>query len=120
MALANRDNPARPADVQPGDNWDSVAVTHRPEQTQQYVPLYESPRGFDDRATLDRLAISRLVFAGANDNIAYGPEWDNVTVVIADAITQHREELETHGWTVTMVPDADHMRPCRSPPCCPS
>jgi pimeloyl-ACP methyl ester carboxylesterase len=109
MALANRDNPAPPVEVQPGD-WDSVEVTQRPEQTQQYVTLYESLREFDDRAALDRLAMPRLVFAGANDNLVYGPKWDNATVVIADAIVQHREELEAHGWTVTIIPDADHMQ----------
>ncbi len=109
MALANRDNPATPVDVQAGD-WDSVEVTQRPEQTQQYVTLYESLRDFDDRAALDRLAVPRLVFAGANDTIVYGPKWDDATVVIADAIAQHREELETHGWSVTLVPDADHMK----------
>jgi pimeloyl-ACP methyl ester carboxylesterase len=109
MALANRDNPTTPADVQAGD-WDSVEVTQRPEQTQQYVTLYESLRDFDDRAALDGLTVPRLVFAGANDNIAYGPKWDDAIVVIADAITEHRKELETHGWTVATVPDADHMK----------
>lgn len=108
MALAHRDKPATPAAVQPGD-WDSVEVTQRPEQTQQYVTLYESLRDFDDRAAVDRLTVPRLVFAGANDNISYGPKWDNITVVIADAITRRRDQLETHGWTVTTVPDADHL-----------
>lgn len=110
MAVAHRDNSAPPVDVQPGD-WDSVEVTSRPEQTQQYVTLYESLRDFDDRAALDQLVVyPRMVFVGANDNIVYGAKWDNATVAMVDAIARHREELETHGWTVTIIPDADHMK----------
>lgn len=108
MALANRDNPRAPVDVQSGD-WDAVEVTQSPEQTQQYVTLYESLREFDDRTALDYLTLPRLVFAGASDNIVYGAKWDNAHVVIADAIVQHREQLEAHGWTVVIVPDADHI-----------
>ena len=92
-------------------NRSSVEVTSRPEQTQQYVTLYESLRDFDDRAALDQLVVyPRMVFVGANDNIVYGAKWDNATVAIVDAIARHREELETHGWTVTIIPDADHMK----------
>jgi len=108
MALANRDNPPAPEDVQAGD-WDAVDVTQSPEQTQQYVTLYESLRDFDDRTALDQVTIPRLVFAGASDNITYGPKWGNAYVAIADAITQHRKKLEANGWTVVTIPDADHM-----------
>jgi pimeloyl-ACP methyl ester carboxylesterase len=113
MALASRDKPASTdaatSDVRPGD-WDAVEVGLTPEQTQQYVTLYESLQDFDERAALDRLGIPRLAFAGANDNIAYSPRWDSAYVAIADAVRDHRDELTKRGWTVELVPDADHMK----------
>lgn len=108
MALANRDKQPDAAEVRPGD-WDAVEVTQAPDQTQQYVTLYESLENFDERAALDRLGIPRLAFAGARDNIAYGPQWDSARVAIADALSGHRDELVERGWTVELVPDADHL-----------
>jgi pimeloyl-ACP methyl ester carboxylesterase len=108
MALANRDKQPAAAEVQPGD-WDAVEVTQTPDQTQQYVTLYESLQGFDERAALDRLSVPRLAFAGANDNITYGPNWDNAYVAMADALGRHRDELIKRGWTVEIIPETDHM-----------
>jgi pimeloyl-ACP methyl ester carboxylesterase len=108
MAVANRDNPPPPVDLQSGD-WDSSEVTLTPEQAQQYLTLYESLHGFDERAALKRLTIPRLAFAGANDNITYGPRWDDAHVAIAEPLTAHREELIELGWTVELIPDSDHM-----------
>ncbi|WP_117213749.1 alpha/beta fold hydrolase [Allorhizocola rhizosphaerae] len=111
MALANRDKPPAPAtatETQPGD-WDSVEFTQTPDQTGQYFTLYQSLRGFDERAALARLSVPRLAFAGANDNITYGPQWGNAYVAIADGLKAHRDELIERGWTVELIPDADHM-----------
>jgi pimeloyl-ACP methyl ester carboxylesterase len=109
MALANRDKqPDVAAELQPGD-WDAVEVTQTPDQTQQYVTLYESVQNFDERAALDRLSIPRLAFAGENDNITYGPKWDSAYVAVADALSTHRDELTKRGWTVELIPDTDHM-----------
>ncbi len=109
MAVTNRDNPpVAAAEIQPGD-WDAAEVTQAPEQTQQYVTLYESLQDFDERAALDRLGVPRLAFAGADDNITYGPRWGDAYVAIADPLRQHRAELTRRGWTVELVPDADHM-----------
>jgi pimeloyl-ACP methyl ester carboxylesterase len=109
MALANRDQQSdAAAELQPGD-WDAVEVTQTPEQIQQYVTLYESLQAFDERAALDRLSLPRLAFAGVNDNITYGPKWDNAYVAIADALSEHREELTKRGWTVELIPGTDHM-----------
>jgi pimeloyl-ACP methyl ester carboxylesterase len=109
MALANHDKqPDAAAELQPGD-WDAVEVTQTPDQTQQYVTLYESVQNFDERAALDRLTIPRLAFAGANDNITYGPKWDSAYVAVADAVRKHRDELTRRGWTVELIPDTDHM-----------
>jgi pimeloyl-ACP methyl ester carboxylesterase len=106
MALAGPEK--KTTEVVPGD-WDSVEFTQTPDQTQQYVTLYESLQGFDERAALERLDIPRLAFAGANDNITYGPKWDDAYVPIADALKEHRDELVDRGWTVELIPDADHM-----------
>ena len=108
MALANRDRPPRTVKVQPGD-WDSVESTQTPEQTEQYVTLYESLAAFDEQAALDRLGLPRLVFAGADDNITYGPRWDDAYVGIADAVRTNRDRLTEHGWTVELIAGADHM-----------
>jgi pimeloyl-ACP methyl ester carboxylesterase len=109
MALANRDKqPDAAPEVRPGD-WDAVEVAQTPDQAQQYVTLYESIQNFDERAALDRLSIPRLAFAGANDNITYGPKWGSAYVAIADALEKHRDELTRRGWMVELIPDTDHM-----------
>jgi pimeloyl-ACP methyl ester carboxylesterase len=109
MALANRDHPpGATTDLQPGD-WDAAEVTQTPDQTQQYLSLYESLQDFDEPAALDRLSIPRLAFAGAEDNITYGPKWGDANVPIADALRRNRDELIERGWTVELIPGTDHM-----------
>ncbi|MFF5084957.1 alpha/beta fold hydrolase [Actinoplanes sp. NPDC000266] len=105
MALSG---PASQGEVTPGD-WDSVQVTVSPDQTAQYVSLYESLVAFDERAALRDLAIPRTAFAGAEDNIQYGPQWGDIRVPIAERLAGNRAELESLGWTVTLIPNVDHM-----------
>lgn len=100
--------PAAPVEVRPGD-WDSAEFTLTPDQTQQYVTLYESLVDFDERAALDSLTVPRLAFAGENDTITYGAKWDNAVVDIAGPLRANRDELVKLGWTVELFPDADHM-----------
>jgi hypothetical protein len=97
-----------PVDVVPGD-WDSAESTQTPDQAQQYLTLYESLQGFDERAALEGLTMPRLAFAGAEDTITYGPKWGNARVVISDALSEHRDELVKRGWAVELIPGADHM-----------
>jgi pimeloyl-ACP methyl ester carboxylesterase len=100
---------AAPApEAEPGD-WDAAEVTLNPDQTQQYVTLYESLRGFDERLALAHLTIPRLAFAGADDQIVYSPKWGGVTVAIGEPLARHRAELTAAGWTVEIVPGGDHM-----------
>jgi pimeloyl-ACP methyl ester carboxylesterase len=113
MAVANRDAPPRTVEVEPGD-WDSAEVTVSPEQTGQYLTLYQSLQDFDEQAALTHLTIPRLVFAGADDNIRYGPKWDNAYVPIGEAVAAHRDELTGQGWTVEVLPGADHMSAMQS------
>ncbi|MEU4805467.1 alpha/beta hydrolase [Actinosynnema sp. NPDC023587] len=113
MALAHADRRPDPVVPVPGD-WDTVEVALDQDQTGQYVTLYESLQGFDERAALDRVDVPCLVFAGENDNITYGAKWDDAHVAIADAIQRHRAELGERGWTVELVPDTDHMSAMRA------
>ncbi|MEV7623592.1 alpha/beta hydrolase [Actinoplanes sp. NPDC089786] len=100
------------SEIEPGD-WDAAVVTQTPEQTRQYVTLYESLRDFDERAALDGLKIPRLAFAGQDDAIDYGPQWGNVRVELGPPLAHHRAELEQQGWTVEVVP-GDHMTAMRT------
>jgi hypothetical protein len=108
MAVANQDRPPVTGDVTPGD-WAAAEVTRTPAQTGQYVTLYESLAGFDERAALDRVRVPRLAFAGAEDNIQYGPRWDDAWVAIADPLRANRDELVARGWRVELIPDTDHI-----------
>ena len=110
MAVDQQANPPAPGEAEPGD-WGSAPIATNPDQTRQYVTLYESLAGFDERAALDRLgALPRLAFAGADDTIVYGAQWDNARVVIGDALLANSAELTDRGWTVHVLPGADHMR----------
>lgn len=111
MAVANEGKVFAPAE--PGD-WDSAEVTSGPDQTRQYATLYESLRDFDERAALPRVTVPRLAFAGAEDNITYGPKWKDAHVAIGEPLARHRAELEAAGWTVVVIPDLDHMTAMRS------
>ena len=112
LAVAARDAPPEPepapaAAPEPGD-WDAVQTTQSPELTGQYVTLYESLAGFDDRASLD-LTVPRLVVVGGEDDITYGPAWGDVEVVIAGAVARRRAELEAGGWGVEVLDGKDHL-----------
>ena len=94
--------------VTPGD-WDAAGITVGSAVTGQFVTLYEALQGFDDRAVQQELDMPRLAFAGGADSIVYGPEWGDTTVDIAGPLRRHRDELAEWGWTVTVLPDLDHM-----------
>jgi pimeloyl-ACP methyl ester carboxylesterase len=106
MAVANQGH--RFAAAEPGD-WDAAEVTATPDQTAQYVTLYESLRDFDERAALDRLRVPRLAFAGADDTVTYGPKWGDIRVAIGEPLARHRTDLAAMGWTVEVIPGADHL-----------
>jgi pimeloyl-ACP methyl ester carboxylesterase len=108
MAVANQETPPVIGELTPGD-WEASEVTATPAQTGQYVTLYESLDGFDERTALDRVRVPRLAFAGADDNVQYGPKWNDVRVAIADPLRANREELVARGWTVELIPDTDHL-----------
>ena len=95
--------------VEAGD-WSSVQVTMSPEQTGQFVTLYQALQGFDDRAAQAHITCPRLCFAGSADEIQYGPEWGDVLVSIAGPIIAGRAELESLGWEVRVLDGLDHLQ----------
>ncbi|WP_127501615.1 alpha/beta fold hydrolase [Actinoplanes solisilvae] len=101
------DPPPPPTGPAVAGDWDSVPLTRTPDQTQQYVTLYESLRDFDERSV--RPDIPCLAFAGEEDDIQYGEAWDDAYVAMAEPLRRHREELESYGWEVVLIPKADHM-----------
>lgn len=98
-----------PPTVEPGD-WSSVQVTTSPDQTRQFVTLYQALQGFDDRAAQASITCPRLCFAGSADEIQYGPKWGDVLVTIAEPIRAKRAELESLGWEVRMLDGLDHLQ----------
>lgn len=71
--------------------------------------LKELP-GFDDRAALKGIDGPRLCFAGSNDEIRYGPSWEDVVVNMARPLVGNRSELEALGWQVNVLDGLDHMQ----------
>ncbi|MDX6741388.1 alpha/beta hydrolase [Actinocorallia sp. A-T 12471] len=100
-------------DATPGD-WDAVQPTAAPETTRQFVTLYEALQDFDDTAAIRALTLPRLAFAGASDDIVYGPGWGDTTVRIASALAARRADLTAQGWTVALLEGLDHMSAMRS------
>jgi hypothetical protein len=52
--------------------------------------------------------VPRLAFAGIDDEIVYGPRWDDAVVSIGPALAANRDRLIELGWTVELVP-GDHL-----------
>lgn len=96
-------------EVEPGD-WSSVQITMSPDQTRQFVTLYQALQDFDDRAAQARITCPRLCFAGSADEIQYGPQWGDVLVSIAGPLIAGRAELELLGWQVRVLDGLDHLQ----------
>ena len=101
--------PAPPlAEVEPGD-WDSAPIQADPDQTRQFLTLYEALQDFDDAAAPVPAGLPRLAFAGAGDNIDYSPTWGGVRVGIGEPLARHEQELVKAGWDVQVLPGLDHL-----------
>ncbi|HEX6682027.1 MAG TPA: hypothetical protein VF062_04500 [Candidatus Limnocylindrales bacterium] len=111
LALAPRETPKKDPDPDPDGeiDWSTVEMTLSPDQTQQFVTLYEALQGFDDRAAQSRLTCPRrLCFAGTADQVEYEPRWGGVAVDMAGPLRTHREELRALGWRVELLDGLDH------------
>ena len=101
------------ADQQPAaeaGDWSNVQVTIAPDQTRQFVTLYQALQGFDDRAAQAHITCPRLCFAGSADEIQYGPKWGDVVVSIAGPLRAERAELKSLGWEVRVFDGLDHLQ----------
>ncbi|MDA0568051.1 alpha/beta hydrolase [Streptomonospora sp. S1-112] len=90
-------------------DWSAAELTLSGPQTRQFVTLYRSLAGFDDRAAQARLAVPRLCFAGSADVIDYDANWGGVRVDIAGPLHRRRAELEELGWRVRLLDGLNHM-----------
>uniref|UniRef100_UPI003555F096 alpha/beta fold hydrolase n=1 Tax=Streptomonospora nanhaiensis TaxID=1323731 RepID=UPI003555F096 len=108
-----------PAAEQPGSladyDWFSAEMTLSEPQTRQFVTLYRSLRGFDDRAAQAHLTAPRLCFAGSADVIDYDETWGGVRVDIVGPLRERRAELEELGWRVRVLDGLDHMTAMQPP-----
>lgn len=95
--------------VEAGD-WSNVQVTMSPDQTQQFVTLYQALQEFDDLAAQVHITCPRLCFAGSADEIQYGPKWGDVLVSIAGPLRARHAELKSLGWEVRVLDGLDHLQ----------
>ncbi|GAA1654300.1 hypothetical protein GCM10009679_69470 [Saccharothrix algeriensis] len=110
MARAAALDPPRPTGPpEPGD-WSNAQVTTSEAQTGQFVTLYESLRGFDDRAALPPLTCPRLCVVGGADVIEYPEQWGGTVVDIAGPVVRNLAELSALGWDVAVLDGLDHMQ----------
>ncbi|MGH2813723.1 MAG: alpha/beta fold hydrolase [Actinomycetota bacterium] len=91
-------------------DWSQVQVTLSEAQTRQFVTLYQTLRGFDDRAAQARLGCPRLCIVGSADEIDYDERWGGVRVSMADPVIGRRAELEALGWEVRVLEGLDHTQ----------
>lgn len=104
-------DPIPTADVSPDEfDWSTVEVTMSETQTRQFMTLYQSLMGFDDRAAQARITCPRLCFAGSADEIEYGERWDNVRVSMVKPLLERHAELEALGWDVRVLDGLDHTQ----------
>jgi pimeloyl-ACP methyl ester carboxylesterase len=96
-------------------DWSSAPVTLSPDQTRQFVTLYEALRDFDDRTVQDRITCPRVCFVGSRDDIDYPERWGNVRVGIAEAVIRNHDELERLGWAVHVLEGLDHTGAMQPP-----
>jgi pimeloyl-ACP methyl ester carboxylesterase len=90
------------------DAWASASL--QPDQSKQFLTLYESLRGFDDRAAEAAIpkSVEKLAIVGEKDEIQYGPTWGDVFVSLAAPTIRARDELEQSGWQVHILGGLDH------------
>jgi pimeloyl-ACP methyl ester carboxylesterase len=90
------------------DAWASASL--QPDQSKQFLTLYQSLLGFDDRtaeATIPN-GVEKLAIVGEKDEIQYGPTWGDVFVSLAAPTVRARDELEERGWEVHILEGLDH------------
>lgn len=98
-ARVKNDVPDTPDEI----DWENVQVELDPNQTKQFVTMYQNLMNFDDKSIQKQLTIPRLAFAGEMDTIVYGENFGNVTVDIVGLLTKNKKELKQLGWDVEVL-----------------
>ncbi|WP_020670763.1 alpha/beta fold hydrolase [Amycolatopsis nigrescens] len=80
-------------------------------QYPQFVKYYEGLQGFDDRAAQRDVSCPKLCFVGGADELSLGGEF---ITHLGDTVAGRRDELESLGWEVDIVPGEDHVGACRA------
>ncbi|WP_326558094.1 alpha/beta fold hydrolase [Micromonospora sp. NBC_01796] len=75
-------------------------------RARQFVTLYESLQGFDDRAIQAQVTCPRLCFVGATDEVPYGQR-AGVPLDVGAVVRSRRSELEAFGWDVRILDGLD-------------
>lgn len=102
--MFHADNAASEPDQSPEEtDWDQIEVSMDPRSAKQFLTLYRSLSGFDDRLIQGELKIPRLAFAGEEDTIVYGERFGNVTVDMAGLMKKNRTHLEMLGWNIEIL-----------------
>ncbi|WP_213619591.1 alpha/beta fold hydrolase [Paenibacillus sp. J22TS3] len=92
-------------------DWNNVQVQMDPNQTKQFLTLYQSLMDFDDTLVQDKLVFPKLAFAGEKDTIVYGENFGKVTVDIAGLLNKHKEALKHFGWDIRILKgEMDHTK----------
>jgi len=73
-------------------------------QGRQFRTYYEGLAAFDDRLIQDRLRLPGLNWAGGEDVVVFG----ELAARIGPVIVDNRDALESAGWEVRILPEADH------------
>lgn len=90
------------------DEWSSGSLS--PDQTQQFMTLYQALQNFDDRAVQSRITCPRLCFVGSADEIQYGKRWGDVLVSLAGPTVHGQTELAALGWEVRVLDGLNHIQ----------
>lgn len=88
--------------------WSGMTLSR--DQTRQFVTLYQTLQGFDDRAAQAQITCPRLCFVGSTDEIQYDQHWGNVLVSLAGPIVQGQAQLSDLGWDVRVLAGLDHIQ----------
>lgn len=115
QALTNQSSPVSDEQSQLSPDkvdWDNIQVKINPNQTKQFVTMYENLMEFEDRNIQPKLSIPKLAFAGEKDTIIYGENFGSVIVDIAGILQKNKQELEHLGWDVEILKgmDMDHTK----------
>ncbi|MEV4631016.1 alpha/beta hydrolase [Micromonospora sp. NPDC049523] len=83
-------------------------------RARQFVTLYESLQGFDDRSIQAQVTCPRLCFVGATEEVPYGQRGD-VSVDVGAVVRQRQSELAALGWDVRILDGLDSAEAAQDP-----